>query len=90
MNERNDSQISPETPTYRVDPLRDRLLPLRKLGSWHKDRTGESLHRSVPYRWAQIGVGGIRLPTVRLGGTRYTSEEAIAWWTAAINGGASA
>lgn len=90
MKQRNDSQLTPETPTYRVDLLRDRLLALRSLCTWHKGRTGESLHRSVPYRWAQIGVGGIRLPTVRLGGTRYTSEEAIAWWTAAINGGASA
>lgn len=42
-------------------------------------------HIGDPYRWAQIGVEGIRLPTVRLGGMRYTSEEAIAWWTAALS-----
>ena len=89
MSERNDGQVTATTTSYRVDPLRDRLLSLRRLGEWHKERTGEPLHRSVPYRWAQIGVGGIRLPTVRIGGVRYTSEEAIAWWSAAIDGGAS-
>jgi hypothetical protein len=88
--ERSDSQSSQAAPNYRIDPARERLIALRRVVRWYTDRTGESLHRSVPYRWAQHGVAGVRLPTVRLGGARYTSQEAIAWWTAALNGEASA
>jgi hypothetical protein len=85
VKDESNSAFGTATTIYRIDPLRDRLRSLRKLGAWHKERTGEDLHRSVPYRWAQVGIGGLRLPTVRIGGVRYTSEEAIAWWTAAIS-----
>ena len=80
---------------YSIDATRDRLIALARVSSWYEQRTGRKLHRTVPYRWRHRGVQTadgtlIRLPTVRLGGMRYTSEEAIAWWTAAIDGGTSA
>jgi len=90
VNNQSDAQVNATTAAYRVDPLRDHLLSLRRLGEWHRERTGEALHRSVPYKWAQVGVSGIRLPTVRIGGVRYTSKEAIAWWASEIDGGSSA
>lgn len=73
------------TEPYSIDPARDRLLSLRRVVEWYTSRTGERLHRTVPYRWAQRGIGGIRLPTVRIGRARFTSEEALTWWTAAID-----
>ena len=82
----NETELPSPTATghYIIDPNRDRLLPLRRLPEWHLSRAGVRVHRSAGYRWAQHGVGGVRLPIVRIGGLHYTSEEAIAWWTAAL------
>ncbi len=89
-----DSSQHPATPIHLIDPCRERLIALARLGSWYEERTGRRLHRCVPYRWRQRGVRSadgrvVRLPTIQLGGVRYTSEEAIAWWTTAIDRGAS-
>ena len=86
MNDELDSAPRPATGHYRIDPTRDRLLALRRLPAWFESRTGERMHRSVGYRWAKHGVRGLRLPTIRLGSARFTSEEAISWWSAAIDG----
>lgn len=71
-------------PSYEIDPTRERLVSMRRVPDWFTAHAQEPLHRSAPYRWARQGIRGIRLPTVRIGGRRYTSEEAIAWWTAAL------
>ena len=86
-----DTQHATATPGYAIDPNRDRLIALAGLATWYEERTGRRMHRSATYRWRQRGVRAadgtlLRLPTVRIGGIRYTSEEAIAWWTAAIDG----
>lgn len=86
-----DTRHATPTPGYSIDPNRDRLIALARLVEWYEERTGRRLHRSVTYRWRQRGVRAedgtvLRLPTVRIGGARFTSEEAIAWWTAAIDG----
>lgn len=46
-----------------------RLLPCRS--------TGKKIHISAIYRWAQRGIRGVRLDVVRIGGTSYTSREAL-------------
>ncbi len=78
----------PQPPRYDINPVEERLIALRRLARWHADRTGERVHRSAPYRWARRGIRGVLLPTVQVGGIRYTSEAAIAWWTAMLTGGA--
>jgi hypothetical protein len=45
---------------------------LRPLG-----RRGRATHVSTVYRWISRGVRGIRLESIRLGGTLYTSAEAV-------------
>jgi len=37
------------------------------------------------YRWAQIGIKGIRLETVQVGGCKFTSREALARFFAALS-----
>lgn len=51
--------------------LRDvrKLLPARS--------NGKRIHISAVYRWVQRGVGGTRLEVIRVGGTTYTSREAL-------------
>jgi hypothetical protein len=40
-------------------------------------RTGKRLHISAVYRWAQRGIRGVKLETIKIGGTTYTSREAL-------------
>lgn len=40
-------------------------------------RNGKKVHYSTVYRWATKGVRGRILETVRVGGVRYTSVEAL-------------
>ena len=52
-------------------PIRDvpRLLPRRS--------TGRRVHISAVYRWIAPGVHGVRLASIKIGGTTYTSAEAL-------------
>lgn len=45
------------------------FLPLRS--------SGKRIHISAVYRWIQRGVRGVRLEVLRIGGTSYTSVEAL-------------
>lgn len=38
---------------------------------------GKRVHISAIYRWAQRGIRGQRLEVIRVGGTTYTSREAL-------------
>jgi hypothetical protein len=40
-------------------------------------RGGRRLHPATLYRWATEGCRGIRLETIRIGGRRFTSTQAL-------------
>ena len=40
-------------------------------------RGGRKLHKSAAFRWASPGLNGVRLETVRIGGSLCTSREAL-------------
>lgn len=65
-------------------PLRDvpRLLPPRP--------NGKRLHISAVYRWTLRGIKGIRLETVKVGGSTYTSREALQRFSERLTGVAPA
>ena len=44
-------------------------------------------HVSTLHRWARRGVKGVRLDTVRIGGRRYTSIEAVQRFAAGLTAG---
>ncbi len=52
-------------------PLRDapRHLPRRP--------NGKNIHVSAVYRWIKNGLSGVKLESLRVGGTTYTSMEAL-------------
>jgi len=60
-----------EVTTESLIPLHDvpRLLPSRG--------NGKRIHISAVYRWIQRGVRGVRLESVKIGGTSYTTAEAL-------------
>jgi len=57
--------------TETLVPLREipNLLPVR--------RNGKKLHISAVYRWTTSGVRGVRLDSVRIGGTCFSSLQAL-------------
>lgn len=63
------------------DPSEEPPIPLGqvpKMVSWLPcRRQGKRLHISTVFRWALRGVRGVRLETIRIGGTLCTSEEAL-------------
>lgn len=67
-----------------LTPLRDvpRCLPLRP--------NGKRLHISAVYRWTLRGIKGVVLETVRIGGTTYTSREALQRFSERLTGSAPA
>lgn len=60
-----------EIGTEELVSLRDvpKLLPAKG--------NGKRIHISAVYRWVQRGIKGIRLEVIRIGGTSYTSREAL-------------
>ena len=61
-----------------IDLAEEQLPPLRNVPSRLPARSaGQRIHASTIYRWIQRGVRGVRLEAIRIGGTTYTSLEAL-------------
>ncbi|HOW71915.1 MAG TPA: DUF1580 domain-containing protein [Phycisphaerae bacterium] len=61
-----------------IDILTEHLIPIRNVPHRLPPRpTGRRVHISAVYRWIQRGVRGVQLETIRIGGTSYTSIEAL-------------
>ena len=56
----------------------EHLVPLRTAGAIVPRPPGAPApHRATVQRWALHGIRGVRLETVRIGGSVYTSREAL-------------
>jgi len=61
-----------------IDIGNEQLVPLHDVPKILPTRgNGKRVHISAVYRWAQRGIRGTRLEVVRVGGTTYTSREAL-------------
>lgn len=61
-----------------IDLSTEHLIPIRNVPHRLPPRpTGRRVHISAVYRWIQRGVRGVQLETIRIGGTSYTSIEAL-------------
>lgn len=61
-----------------IEIAAERLLTLNQVPKLVPTRAnGRRVHISTIYRWVQRGVNGIRLETIRVGGTTCTSMEAL-------------
>jgi hypothetical protein len=62
------------------------LVTLIALARRYKSpRTGNTLHIASVRRWARVGIAGVRLGTVTVGATVYTSEQEFARWRQAVS-----
>lgn len=70
-----------------IDAASETLVPLRDVPRLLPPRpSGKRLHISAVYRWTLRGVRGIRLETTKIGGTTYTSREAIQRFSEGLSG----
>ena len=65
-----------------VQLLDESLIPISDIPKHSPIR----VHRSTGHRWSTRGVGEHKLETVRIGGRRYTSLQALQRFWAAISG----
>ncbi|MCA8953506.1 MAG: DUF1580 domain-containing protein [Planctomycetes bacterium] len=74
---------------YSIDIERDRLVRIRDLPDHIAKRGVQKPHYASVRRWARRGVRGIVLPSIMLGGIRYTSIEAWSWWVSTTTAAAA-
>ena len=60
-----------------IDPRTETVFTLSEAPKRSEALLGRRVSVSTFYRWATTGLKGIRLETRYLGGTQYTSEEAL-------------
>jgi hypothetical protein len=70
-----------------IDVECEALIPLREVGSIiPSSRYGKRLNFATIWRWAMHGARGRRLEAVKLGGSLYTSREAISRFAEHVTG----
>jgi hypothetical protein len=58
--------------------LDEETAPLGKGSKWLPNRRGDRpVHASCLFRWAKYGLRGVKLETIRIGGTLCTSRQAL-------------
>ena len=55
----------------------ERLIPIPKVPAYLESRGFHRVHISAVYRWTKSGSRGVRLESLRIGGQKVTSIEAI-------------
>jgi|688.fasta_scaffold1039369_2 hypothetical protein len=61
-----------------IDPISDRLLPLKEaVDLFPRRRKGTRVNIATLWRWMTAGARGVVLETVRVGNQNYTTEQAI-------------
>jgi len=61
-----------------IDPITDRLLPLRDAAALLPGRRkGTKVNIATLWRWKTKGARGVVLETVRIGNQNYTTEQAV-------------
>lgn len=70
---------------YRIDPTAEELLDRSEVAKTFTklQRRKKPMHENGVTRWFRVGVRGIPLPSVLIGGKRFSSLEAIRWWIVA-------
>ena len=71
-----------------IDISAEHLIPIREVPHRLPPRPkGKCVHISAVYRWIQRGVRGVRLESIRVGGTSYTSVEALQRFASLLSSG---
>lgn len=69
-----------------LNPFAADLIRVSDVAKQFNSKSGKRLHVSTPHRWSSRGVGGHKLATIKIGGTRYTTIEELKRFLNAISG----
>jgi hypothetical protein len=71
-----------------IDPIKEKTFPVKECpGRIAYQNKGRRVHVSTVWRWITRGLRGVKLETVKIGGTTCTSEEALRRFFAALSAG---
>ena len=63
-----------------IDTFTEAIISLLE-GAEHISKiSGKKRNKRVLIRWSNRGVAGVKLPTIRIGGELYTSQEKLNWF----------
>jgi hypothetical protein len=69
-----------------IDIGNEELIPIRQVPSKLPARAnGKQVHVTTVYRWINNGVRGVKLESLKVGGTTYTSAEALQRFAEALS-----
>ena len=60
-----------------IDIQTEQVFPLMDLPDYAPRRRGRKIAKSTGWRWAKVGVRGVRLETLMCGGVAHTSHEKL-------------
>ena len=60
-----------------IDIINEQMIPISKVPAWCEKHLGNRVHPSTVHRWQLRGSRGCKLESVRIGGRRYSSQEAL-------------
>ncbi len=67
---------------YTIDPTIERLLHIGQLPDLFERFGMRRPHKNNVRRWLTTGTRGVVIPSVLVGGKRYTTQAAVQWWIA--------
>ncbi len=74
-----------------IDLCSETLIPIREAPRHLPKRlNGKRIHISACYRWISRGVRGVRLDSIKIGGSTYTSIEALQRFANRLSGSGNA
>lgn len=80
------SQATGVESPYSIEISATDKVPLRAApAAWAEITSTPRPHFAQIERWRTRGVRGVVLPTVLIGGRRYTTRDALQWFAAAVN-----
>ena len=53
------------------------LIPFSKIPGWAEKNLGSRISPSTLHRWRLVGCSGVKLQTLKIGGRRFSSVEAL-------------
>ncbi len=62
---------------YDIDLQVERVIPISDVSDYLPKRRGKKTHYQTVWRWVTKGANGKMLASVKIGGVRYTSIEAL-------------
>lgn len=66
--------------THQIDTFSEKILSLDGAAKHLSKISGTKRNRRILQRWSNLGVSGIKLPTIQIGGELYTSQQALNWF----------